>query len=178
MTEKNTEQELKSQNQKQETTQIQNKPKHKKLVSIIYTLAGIALFIGAEIILSLVLLIIYSILGKDIDTLIDLLGDSATAAFLYISAVGIIRLVLAYLLIKKMGGLKSVGFGRIPWKKMPWALVGWGIYILGTVATFAFLATAFPDLNLDQEQDIGFSTDLAGLELALVFVAIVVISPS
>jgi membrane protease YdiL (CAAX protease family) len=71
----------------------------------------------------------------------------------------------------------DIGFGGFKLDHVGLALAGYGAVFVGSIVSLAALAALFPGTNFDQEQNIGISRDLVGVELVPMFVALVVLAP-
>ncbi len=108
-----------------------------------------------------------------------LINKSVPIEFLTIMASegGIVLLV--WLLLKRQKlGFGSIGLGRMPhWDDVKQAVLGaFSYYILfivfGTIAIWLL-----PQVNTNQEQDIGFTNLTSGLSMAVAFISLVVLPP-
>lgn len=106
-------------------------------------------------------------------------GTLALAAIIYVvsAALVISPFVLRRLpwaeIRKRLGISKPF---RLP--MLPWAIFMWGLYFLLTIAVTAILYfVSIPGLDLEQQQNIGFSNLSGGLEYVAAFLLLVVIAP-
>lgn len=92
---------------------------------------------------------------------------------LFVSVFGSIVL---YSFVRKRGGLRALGFKKSNWDDALTTLIIFFAYFISLTVVFSLVATLLPDLNLDQEQDVGFGS-ASGLGLVLAFITLVILAP-
>jgi membrane protease YdiL (CAAX protease family) len=93
-------------------------------------------------------------------------------------AEGLIVLLVLLALKKRKLGLKAIGLGRLPtWQDVKKALLGFGTYYLFFIILASIVFVLLPDLNNNQQQDVGF-TDLSTSTQKLIgIIGLVIIPP-
>jgi membrane protease YdiL (CAAX protease family) len=113
------------------------------------------------------------------DNLNWLLENSTPFQFISIvgSEGGLVLLV--WLFLRQRGlSLKNIGFSRRPkFSDLKYTLAGAGVYYVFFIAVANLLIHFFPGLNTNQQQDIGFSSALSGIGLAVAFISLVIMPP-
>jgi membrane protease YdiL (CAAX protease family) len=108
----------------------------------------------------------------------DWLHESIVAQFFMILLVEVITLWLIWLFLQaRRVVLKSIGLVRPELRDVGYALVGYAVYFALFMAISVATKVFVPGLDLEQEQEIGFSKDTTGAALALVFVSLVILPP-
>ena len=125
-----------------------------------------------------VLLLMYPVaLGWNADQ-VDSWVKSATGQFWAILLVEAAVVGMLWFLLKVRGfRFKDIGWKRLKGRDFLYALSGFGIYFLLYVAIAVIAQIVSPNLNLNQEQQIGFEATKEALELLMVFVSLVVLPP-
>lgn len=147
--------------------------------SILYALGLCAwTFLALEISSFVFAYLLYFILGAE--TLTTPLWTTIYNALMYIGAFALIAIV-PYKLFKKFKPKQptrtSLGLKDTPtWIDLGLAPVGFIVYLIGA-ALLTWLFSLFPWFNADQVQDVGYSTYLAGGDLIIAFIALVLIAP-
>lgn len=84
---------------------------------------------------------------------------------------------IVWFLRKRALGLKDIGWRRFKAMHVAYALSGFAVYFVAYLVLVAIASSAIPDLNVNQQQDIGF-TNISGLvPLAVTFVSLVILPP-
>ena len=117
------------------------------------------------------------LVGPLVPTISSLAVSQNTKLFLLQGFVELITLGGLLLIIRSYGqNLRSIGIGRFELRHVGLALLFFPIYLALSMILLGVSRLIFPDVNLDQRQEIGF-TGVQGIELALVFISLVVIPP-
>lgn len=104
--------------------------------------------------------------------------DSVTVNFSLIILVEVLVIAMLYKLLKmKKSTFSDIGLSRPRLKDIVYALSGFGIYFLAYVALAFIIKLLFPEVNLDQQQQLGFDAYQQGISLVLIFFALVVAAP-
>lgn len=72
---------------------------------------------------------------------------------------------------------RDIGFGKFRLEYVGMALAGYGAAFVGGLITLGLLAALFPSVDFNQEQNIGIPTELSGVELLPMFIALVLLTP-
>lgn len=106
------------------------------------------------------------------------LQTSVASQFFYIFAVESLTLAsLHYLLRMRGNGLKMLGLTKPRWKDAGYVLIGFGMYLPLLLVALQLVQVFIPSINLDQQQQIGFEDISSNLQLAMVFVSLVILPP-
>jgi membrane protease YdiL (CAAX protease family) len=106
----------------------------------------------------------------------DWLQTSVFAQFIYILLAETFAVwLVTWLLRRARVGLQGIGLKRPAWRDIVYALAGYGVYFLSYIVII-LVAGHFSNLNVDQQQQIGFDGAL-GSQLYLVFISLVVLPP-
>jgi membrane protease YdiL (CAAX protease family) len=118
------------------------------------------------------------LLGWDRTRLENFLTDSVYAQFAALVAVEAITLWLIWQFLRaRRVALGQIGLVGPRVRDVGYSLVGYFVYFASFVATSIFAKILVPGLNLDQEQEIGFSRNTSGTALVFVFASLVVLPP-
>lgn len=136
----------------------------------------VVLFVLSQIVGSIIILSVAKGKGLSGDALAQWL-DQAWPEFFYIFIVEAVMLgSLALFLRRYKASFKTLGMIKPAWRDLGFALLGFGIYFGLLIGVMAAVKAMFPQIDFDQEQQVGFST-AHGRELILVFVSLVVLPP-
>jgi membrane protease YdiL (CAAX protease family) len=96
------------------------------------------------------------------------------ASFLFY---GLIALFVFLFLRLRRTAWKVIGFVRPQWRDIAYALMGFVAYFAGYIILLQIVQVLAPGINLDQKQEIGFSTSSTGGSLLFVFASLVILPP-
>jgi len=145
------------------------------IAAIIVTVSA---FFGAQIIVGLLIGLLPAVMRWEIDRVEALLAESVPAKFLIILFVEVLTLWLLWLFVRsRKVTLKSIGLVRPEVRDISYAIVGYVAYFALFIAISIVAKAAVPGLDLNQEQEIGFSRGTSGGALWLVFASLVILPP-
>lgn len=145
------------------------------VASILYGL-GVA-FIGGSILAGIIVTAILSMLGMTSQGITDWYsGAFGGLIYSLIGAVCTAGLIAWYIRIRK-GSLSDIGLVAFKWRQLRTAIGGIIIYLIVYISAASVLQALVPAFNLDQKQELGFTTPQGSLQLTAIFVALVIIPP-
>lgn len=98
--------------------------------------------------------------------------------FIYILLAEACSLALLWVFLNhRKASFKSLGLVRPRWRDLGYSLVGFGIYFPILIITSIVVRAWFPQLNLDQQQQIGFEGAKGILPLLVTFISLVILPP-
>lgn len=137
----------------------------------------VAIYLLSQLIAGISFGIVLAIQGGG-SQLSELLGTSIITQFFYILAVEVLTLGSLHYLLKLRGsGLKMLGLTKPSWNDLAYTLLGFAIYLPLLLLTLQAIDALVPQINLEQQQDIGFDNVSGALQLGLVFVSLVILPP-
>ncbi|MBI1856650.1 CPBP family intramembrane metalloprotease [Candidatus Saccharibacteria bacterium] len=141
-------------------------------------LVTIGVYFAAQIIGG-TLISIYPIVRRwDRVQTMDWLSNSLVAQFFTVVFIyGSILFLLRVFFKKYGGGFRTIGFKKPKWTDMGFALAGYAAYIVAYIVIIILIGLFIPELNLNQKQQLGFSTATTGPGLILIFISLVVLPP-
>lgn len=87
-------------------------------------------------------------------------------------------MVFVYLFLKlRRTAWAAIGLVRPRFRDLGYALLGFVAYFAAYVIIIQIVHALVPGINLDQKQEIGFSTSSSGISLVLVFASLVILPP-
>jgi membrane protease YdiL (CAAX protease family) len=105
-------------------------------------------------------------------------GNDPWAQFLFILIAQSLTVAVIWRVLKAFKlGFRTIGLIRPQLRDIAYALAGFAIYFVAYLAILIVATQLLPGLDLEKEQEIGFSKDTAGMSLLLVFVSLVIIPP-
>lgn len=147
-----------------------------------YTLAicslTVAIYYASQIVGG-ILISFYPVLKHwEADQIGTWLQSSNAAQFILIAIIEatVIGMVYGLLRLRKRT-FKFIGLAWPTFKDVLYALSGFGVYVVAYFALLAIIKVVVPGLNIEQEQQIGFEGSRQGLDLALIFMSLVVLPP-
>lgn len=106
------------------------------------------------------------------------LENSITAQFMFGLTVEIVMLVLLFAFLRsRHAGLASIGLRKPKLHDAGYALLGLVMYLPLLVLVLTVVQRLVPGIDIDQRQQLGFEAAAAPLELAMVFVSLVLLPP-
>lgn len=98
--------------------------------------------------------------------------------FIYILTVSLMSLgLLAFFLHRRKANFKTIGLVKPKWRDLGWSFIGFAIYFPTLILTSVIVRAWFPQINLDQEQQIGFQGAAGAWPLLLTFISLVILPP-
>lgn len=147
-----------------------------KPYSILATLLiTVAVFILGQLIAAILLEAILSLLNAGGGSLFES-KTSRVFLFILLSDAAMLGLLAWFMKFKAMK-LNDLGVNRLQLKYLGYILLGFGLYFIIYIGFLLLSSVVFPGLNLEQEQDIGFSSSTRGSALILVFLSLVIFPP-
>ncbi len=136
----------------------------------------IGIFVFSNILAGALIGIALASMGtEDISAFID---SSTLTNFVYMLMFELIIVAALLAFIKRRGAaFSSIGLKRPQPKDLLFALIGFGAYFAMYIGVYLVAQEFIPWIDFEQEQELGFSTDVTGPALALVFVSLVIIAP-
>lgn len=149
-----------------------------RLNAVISVFGAIAIFFLAQIIAVYFIAIYLAAQGTPVTSLENWLASGVTGPFVSHLAVAAVGIALVYGLLKIVrAGWATIGLRRPQLVDIFYALIGYGWYLFLYFGTAFIVGWLLPNIDFDQEQQLGFSTEIAGTALVLVFVSLVVLPP-
>lgn len=106
------------------------------------------------------------------------IGPSVGVFFFQVLCIEAITLALLFWFLKvRKAKLADIGLKKPVLRDVGYALIGFAGYFLLYISAVSVLTKLFPLLDTSQKQELGFSTNLAGSGLVLVFIGLVVLPP-
>lgn len=138
---------------------------------------AVLLFLLPQIVATIIIAGATGVMGWSAQETTKWVTDSTAAQFTYMVIAQVLTLAFLFWLMKKLrDDWRSIGvITRPSWAILSYALVGFGVYYLSLIA-MGVLGQFLP-IDLNQEQQIGFSKNAAGLDLLMVFISLVVLPP-
>ncbi len=161
---------------------VSESPQQQSYAPLTAVIVTAVVFLGAQVVgatvFGLLLLLVPgygSLDGAAVER--KLLGEP----WLYLALIALIDLiaVLAIKIAMKRTAMnwRDIGFGAFRLEHVGYALVGYAMSFVGSVIVLTALAVIFTGVNFDQEQNLGIATNISGLQLIPMFVALVVLPP-
>lgn len=142
------------------------------------TLTAIAIFILSQFIAAFIVELLYNITGADSRAATPI-SQSVITQFLFIVIAEGLAIWMVLKVIKRRGlSLAAIGLGRRPqWSDLKWASLGFLVFYGLLVAISVVLTILIPDLNIDQQQDVGFDQLIGSGEKLLALIGLVLLPP-
>lgn len=141
-------------------------------------LVTLGTFFGAQLIIGQLISALPSILGWEATRINLLFEQSVVARFGMIFAIEAITLCLLWLFLQSRNvSRKAIGLVRPEIRDISYAILGYAAYFVLFIVVSVVAKAAVPELNLQQEQQIGFSRGTGGAMLWLIFISLVILPP-
>ncbi|HTE21826.1 MAG TPA: type II CAAX endopeptidase family protein [Candidatus Limnocylindria bacterium] len=106
------------------------------------------------------------------------LSGSVFAQFFAILLVEVTTLYLIWLFLRtRKVALQKIGLVKPAARDIGYALAGYAVYFAAFIAISTLAKTFLPGLDLEQEQEIGFSKETTGMALGFIFASLVILPP-
>lgn len=138
----------------------------------------LAIYFTAQFLGALIVYAIPLLRGWDSKQLTNWTDNSVGGQFALIAVIEALTLWFLFVFLKRRGAsFKTIGLKRRPkWLDAGYVLLGFGVYFVGYAVLISVVKSAVPHLDLNQQQQIGFS-NAAGVALVPVFISLVLLPP-
>lgn len=151
---------------------------HKKYGPISAIAVTVGAFFASQLLVGLLLGLLPILLGDNTLDVKELIEASVQIQFLITFAVEALMLWTIWQFMKKRGiSPKSIGLVGPEIKVISYAIIGYVAYFILFFMMTLVTKLIFPELNLNQEQEIGFNRSTAGADLLYVFASLVILPP-
>ena len=141
-------------------------------------LATGVIFIAAQFLSSLILSIYTLFKHWSVTQANNWLTNSIYAQFLYVLFAEAITVGFVYLLLRSLGkNLKDIGLGRFKYSYIFYGVIIYPLFLIGSVIALDIAQHFYPGLNVNQAQQIGFSTVHTSTQQILTFISLVILAP-
>lgn len=139
----------------------------------------LAIYFVAQIAVAVLIGILLGALGWDSDRISTEFGQTPGLQFVYLLAIEALSIGLLWWFMKRRRtNWRAIGWVKPRWSDIAYALSGFVVYFaVYTIIVFNLLTTLFPQVDTEQQQQLGFSTDVTGLGLLFVFLSLVILPP-
>ena len=138
----------------------------------------VAIFFASQFLAAIILSVVANWRGLSTNQAADWTNSSVYAQFwLVVLLEASVTGLLVLLLKKRHATLRTLGFVRLKVYDVVYALAGFAVYFPLLLAATELLSIVQPSLNINQKQDLGFSTTTTGWPLLLVFISLVILPP-
>jgi membrane protease YdiL (CAAX protease family) len=136
-------------------------------------------FFGSQLAAGLLIGLAIALSGKKTTDATKFLSDSTAGQFIFILLVELLTLGILFWFIRRRKISRSeIGLGRGPkFSDIGYALLFFLVYFVLLAVILAAVSAVAPDINLKQEQQIGFEAAGGGSSLILVFISLVILPP-
>ncbi len=137
----------------------------------------ISFFLVSQIVAGLAIVAVLGLFNLKIELLSA--NASTVVNFIVFAMSGVLTLLFVQQFMKRrqtpwrLIGLKKIKLERDALH----ALVGYGVYFVTYLLTISFVIRLLPFIDIEQKQELGFSTSIGGASLILVFVCLVILPP-
>ncbi len=138
----------------------------------------IAIYFLSQILGGIILGTYLGATGQNSDAIQQTLSTSNVAQFSFVLLVESMTAgTILWFVRRRQTALSAIGIVRPRWHDILAMLGGFVAYFGLYIALIIIVTALVPGLNLDQKQDLGFSTDSSSHQLGLVFVSLVLLPP-
>jgi membrane protease YdiL (CAAX protease family) len=139
---------------------------------------SVAIFFIAQIAGGVIVSLYPLVMGWDTARATDWLSSSVIAQFSAVLLIEVISLGMLFWFLNHIKAHpKDIGLKRPRFKDFGYALLGFGMYLPSYIIVVQVIKALIPTLNLEQKQEIGFSTDVVGSSLVFIFISLVLLPP-
>lgn len=137
----------------------------------------VAIYVAAQVVGGILVGIYLAVMhrGSDVSALVQ---TSPSIQFMFGTATDAFALFMVYkLLLRRHTPARLIGWVRPRFKDLFYALGGFAVYMGLFMVLYSVVGALFPKLDLNQAQDVGFSTSTVGPALMMVFISLVILPP-
>jgi len=155
----------------------QRPPNHKASITIQTVLIGLLLYIVPPVIASVWIGLTVALIGVSSVDATHWLENAASAQFVYVLITEVLVMAaIVWLLRVTEETWRSIGVRKPKFSHIAYTLGGFVSYYAIYIVVAAIVSQIFA-LNFNQRQEIGFSTDSTGVNVAFAFAALVILPP-
>lgn len=141
-------------------------------------LYAVAVYFVAQILASVIVVLYPRFLGWTSVQATDWLNNSIVAQFWYVLFAEALTFGAIWWFVRmRKSSLRAIGWKRMRWSDPLSTLAGFAAYFVLYAALLAVATHLFPSLNVNQKQELGFSSASGGGNLLLTFLSLVVLPP-
>ncbi len=141
-------------------------------------LGSILVFIGAQVIVGLLVTAILTLMGWDAVRISDWFESGNLSQFILSALSAFMTISLLFLFLSfKNAHPHDIGLVKPKLRDIAYILGGAVVYVISYVVLVGLIADYFPALDTEQSQDLGFTATQAGNDLILIFISLVVFPP-
>ena len=145
------------------------------LVGVLYGF-GVAL-LGVQIGVGVVMGLLLGLLGMSQATIGDWM-NTIHGQFMFTMVVEIMMVAVIFIYLRRRHiRLREIGIDRPRFTYLAYVLFGTIGYFLMYIIVVSVVAALMPSLNLEQKQEIGFNNPTGTMQLAMVFISLVMLPP-
>lgn len=135
-------------------------------------------FLITQILALLIMLIIPLIQGQSYKQAVDWINKSITSQFFYVLFAEVISVAIVFLIIKLYKSkLSVIGLRRFKYSDILYGIIAVIAYFGFFLLSVLVVRLVFPNLNINQKQDVGFNNVTGLVPLSLTFFSLVVLPP-
>ncbi len=138
----------------------------------------VAIYFAAQLVAGILISIVPLIQHWSAAQTTDWLQTNVWATFAFVILIEAATLYLLHFFLKFRNlGFKNIGFNKPRAKYAAYALSGFAAYFVLYILGILIAKALVPGLDLEQKQELGFSTSTRGIELIPVFASLVILPP-
>ena len=150
----------------------------KWLLPVVIILIGVVIFFAAQYAASFLMSLYALIRGWNYQQANNWLTNSVTAQFFFVLFFEAIVVGLLYGIFKHYHrSLATIGLKRLKLKDGAYGLIAYPVYLIIYLAALTIFTHLFPSLNVNQSQNIGFTSVHGTYQLVLTFFSLVILPP-
>lgn len=136
---------------------------------------GLTIFIAAQILASIIIATLAQINGVSVTEYFK--QNTVIASFVGSAALGGLTITLVYHATKSYGSWAALKLKNVDFSSLLMVIPAFVGYIILSGTLYMLAGKLFPDIDLEQAQETGFENVISGVQVAIAFVALVVIAP-
>lgn len=158
--------------------EVHEQDKTKGITPLRAIIASIGIYLASQIIAVYLVAVYGYSRGQTLETIDSWIESTISAMFAVYLLIAAIAVAAIGLIIRRSKlTWASLGLKKPNFKDAAYAVVGYGYYLPLFFLASILIGVLFPGVDFEQQQQLGFSTSLAGLSLIAVFVSLVVLPP-
>lgn len=138
----------------------------------------IAVYVSAQVAVVAILMLGALATGNSPSDMLDRMQGESLLQFVFLLGIDAITVAMIVRFMRtRLTPLRAIGIVKPHWKDISYTSIGFVVYFVLYLGVAAIIQNWFPSVNLNQEQEIGFSRSTQGLELIPVFLSLVILPP-
>lgn len=141
-------------------------------------LITVFIYFASQLMAGILISVIPLIKGWNVEQASEWIQNNVWGTFAFVLLVQAITvLLIRWFLKRRKAGFTDIGINKPTGRYLGYALMGFAAYFVFYIVALVVVKAIWPGLNIEQKQEIGFTTSTTGISLLPVFISLVILPP-